>query len=155
MSPITTDRIPDRIEKTIVLRVPRSRVWRALTDPAEFGSWFGVKMEGTFAPGAHVHGAITHPGYEHLTMDITVERMEPERLFSWRWHPYAVETDVDYSQEPTTLVEFTLEDVAEGTRLTVVESGFDRVPLARRAKAFRMNDDGWTQQMKAIERHVA
>lgn len=151
MSPSSTD----RIEKTIVLRVPRSRVWRALTDSAEFGSWFGVKVEGAFAPGAHARGAITHPGYEHLTLEITVERMEPERLFSWRWHPYAVEPDVDYSQEPTTLVELTLEDVAEGTRLTVVESGFDQVPLARRAKAYRMNDDGWTQQMQAIERHVA
>jgi len=156
MSPDPTDRIPtDRIEKTIVLRVPRSRVWRALTDSAEFGSWFGVKMEGTFAPGARVRGAITHPGYEHLTLDMTVERMEPERLFSWRWHPYAVDPDVDYTQEPTTLVEFELEDIAEGTRLTVVESGFDQVPLARRALAYRMNEDGWAQQMQAIERYVA
>jgi hypothetical protein len=98
---------------------------------------------------------VTHPGYEHVEWDITVERMEAERLFSWRWHPHAVERGVDYSQEPTTLVEFTLEEVPEGTRLKVVESGFDRVPLARRAEAFRMNSDGWTQQLKAIERHVS
>jgi uncharacterized protein YndB with AHSA1/START domain len=151
MKPSSTD----SIEKTIVLRVPRSRVWRALTDSAEFGTWFGVKVEGQFAPGARVRGKITHPGYEHLTWDITVERMEPERLFSWRWHPYAVEPGVDYSREPTTLVEFELAEVPEGTRLTVVESGFDQVPLARRAQAYRMNEGGWTHQMKAIERHVA
>ena len=151
MSPSPTD----RIERQIVLRVPRSRVWRALTDPAEFGSWFGIRMAGTFAPGVRVRGTVTHPGYEHVAWDITVERMEPERLFSWRWHPHAVERGVDYSQEPTTLVEFALEDVPEGTRLTVVESGFDQVPLARRAQAYRMNSDGWSQQLKAIERHVS
>jgi len=145
----------DRIEKTIVLRVPRSRVWRALTDATEFGSWFGVRMQGRFAPGTRVTGAITHPGYEHVTMEMTIEKMEPERLLSWRWHPHAVETEVDYSEEPTTLVAFTLEDVPEGTRLTVVESGFDRVPPARRALAYRMNDGGWAHQMEAIARHVA
>lgn len=145
----------DRIERQIVLRVPRQRVWRALTDPAEFGSWFGVRMDGAFAPGAHVTGNVTHPGYEHVAWDITVERMEPERVLSWRWHPYAVERGVDYSKEPTTLVVFELADVPEGTRLTVVESGFDQVPLARRALAYRMNGDGWTEQMKNIERHVS
>src|SRR5262249_3365815 len=119
----------DRIERTIVVHAPRRRVWRALTDPEEFGAWFGVKVEGAFAPGARVHGAITHPGYEHVIWDITIERMEPERLFSWRWHPYAVEPTVDYSEETPTLVVFELEDVPEGTRLTVVESGFDQVPL--------------------------
>jgi len=151
MSPSPTD----RIERQIVLKVPRSRVWRALTDPAEFGSWFGIRMAGAFAPGVRVRGTVTHPGYEHVAWDITVERMEPERLFSWRWHPHAVERGVDYSKEPTTLVEFALEDVPEGTRLTVVESGFDQVPPARRAQAFRMNSDGWSQQLKAIERHVS
>ncbi len=151
MSPSPTD----RIERQIVLRVPRSRVWQALTDPQEFGSWFGIKVAGVFAPGVRSRGRVTHPGYEHVEWDITVERMEAERLFSWRWHPHAVERGVDYSQEPTTLVEFTLEEVPEGTRLKVVESGFDRVPLARRAEAFRMNSDGWTQQLKAIERHVS
>jgi uncharacterized protein YndB with AHSA1/START domain len=151
MSPSPTD----RIERQIVLRVPRSRVWRALTDPQEFGSWFGIQVAGAFAPGVRSRGRVTHAGYEHVEWDITVERMEAERLFSWRWHPHAVERGVDYSQEPTTLVEFTLEEVPEGTRLKVVESGFDRVPLARRAEAFRMNSDGWTQQLKAIERHVS
>jgi uncharacterized protein YndB with AHSA1/START domain len=145
----------DRIEREVVIHAPRSRVWRALTDPAEFGAWFGVQVEGDFAPGARVRGAIAHPGYEHVTWEITVERMEPERLFSWHWHPYAVDPDVDYSHEPTTLVVFELEEVAEGTRLTVVESGFDQIPLARRAEAFRMNGEGWTHQMQAIARYVA
>jgi uncharacterized protein YndB with AHSA1/START domain len=151
MSPSSTD----RIERQILLRAPRGRVWRALTDSAEFGRWFGVKVEGAFAPGAHVRGAITHPGYEHVVFDITIERMEPERLFSWRWHPHAVEPGVDYSAEPTTLVVFELADAPGGIMLTVVESGFDRVPLARRALAYRMNGDGWTYQMQAIEAHVA
>ena len=144
----------DRIERTIVVRAPRSRVWRALTDAREFGNWFGVKVEGTFAPGARVRGAITHKGHEHVTWDITIERMEPERVFSWRWHPAAVEPNVDYSTEPTTLVVFELKDVADGTQLTVTESGFDDVPLARRAQAYRMNGEGWTWQMKSIETYV-
>jgi uncharacterized protein YndB with AHSA1/START domain len=151
MSPTSTD----RIERQILLRAPRNRVWRALTDSAEFGTWFGVKVEGTFAPGAHVRGAITHPGYEHVVFDITIERMEPERLFSWRWHPHPVEPGVDYSTEPTTLVVFELAEAPGGTRLTVVESGFDQVPLARRAQAYRMNGEGWTFQMQAIEKYVA
>jgi uncharacterized protein YndB with AHSA1/START domain len=151
MSPTSTD----RIERKIRLRAPRSRVWRALTTPVEFGTWFGVKVDGTFAPGARVRGAITHKGYEHVTWDITIERMEPERVFSWRWHPHAVEAGVDYSTEPTTLVVFELEDAAGGTMLTVVESGFDLVPLARRAQAYRMNGEGWTYQMQAIEGYVA
>jgi uncharacterized protein YndB with AHSA1/START domain len=130
-------------------------VWRALTNPVEFGTWFGVKVEGTFAPGARVRGAITHKGYEHVTWDITIERMEPERVFSWRWHPGAVEPGVDYAAEPTTLVVFELEDAAGGTQLTVVESGFDQVPLARRAQAYRMNGEGWTYQVQAIEAYVA
>jgi len=144
----------DSIRKSIDLRAPRSRVWRALTDPGEFGSWFGVRMEGAFAPGAHVRGNVTHPGYEHVAWDVIVERMEAERVFSWRWHPYSVEEGVDYSAEPRTLVEFTLEDADGGTRLTVVESGFDGVPLARRAMAYRMNDGGWTHHLQAIGRHV-
>ncbi len=151
MSPSPTD----RIEKTVLLRVPRARVWRALTNAAEFGAWFGVKVEGTFAPGARVRGQITHPGYEHVVWDIIVEKMDLERIFSWRWHPYSVEPGVDYSSEPRTLVVFELEEVPEGTRLTVVESGFDQVPLARRALAYRMNDGGWTYQIQAIERYVA
>lgn len=145
----------DRIEKSIFLRAPRSRVWRAIADAREFGDWFGVKLEGTFAPGARVSGRITTPGYEHVIMEITIEQVDPERLFSYRWHPYAVEPGVDYSGEPTTLVEFRLEEVAGGTKLTVVESGFDRIPVSRRAEAYRMNDGGWAEQIKNIERHVA
>src|SRR5262245_16222281 len=145
----------DRIDKPVTLQAARSRVWPALADPAEFGSWFGVKVQGAFAPGARVRGAITRPGYEHVVWDITIERMEPESVFSWRWHPYAVEPGVDYSAEPTTLVVFELVELAEGTRLTVVESGFDRVPLARRAQAFRMNSEGWAYQVQAIARHVS
>ena len=102
-----------------------------------------------------VSGKVTHPGYEHLTFEISVERMEPERFFSWRWHPAPVDAGVDYSKEPTTLVVFELEDAAGGTMLKVVESGFDKIPLERRAKAFELNDEGWGLQMKAIERHVA
>jgi uncharacterized protein YndB with AHSA1/START domain len=150
--PTTTS--TDRIEKEIVMRAPRSRVWRALTDAAEFGKWFGVEMKDTFAAGARATGKITHPGYEHLTLDMTVERMEPERLFSWRWHPYAVDPKRDYSGEPTTLVECELTDVPGGTRLRIVESGFDRVPPARRAEAYRMNTDGWTIQVQNIARYV-
>lgn len=153
---MTTAVSTDRIQKNVVLKAPRSRVWRALANPEEFGAWFGVKLEGKkFAPGIRVHGQITVPGYEHVVMDITVERVDPEHLFSYRWHPHAVEPGVDYSSEPTTLVEFRLEEVAAGTELTVVESGFDRIPLPRRAEAFRMNDGGWAEQMKNIERHVA
>jgi uncharacterized protein YndB with AHSA1/START domain len=156
---MSTDRIEktsmDRIEKKIILRAPRSRVWRAITEAEEFGAWFGVKLDGSFAPGARVRGRITTPGYEHVIMDITIERIEPERLFSYRWHPYAVDPGVVYSGEATTLVEFRLEEVAGGTELTVSESGFDRILAARRAEAFRMNDQGWAEQLKRIERYVS
>jgi len=145
----------DKIEKKIVLRAPPSRVWRAIADAKEFGSWFGVELEGSFAPGARVQGRITVPGYEHVTMEITIERIEPERLLSYRWHPYAIDPNVDYSGEPTTLVEFRLEEVSGGTELTVTESGFDRIPAARRAEAFRMNEQGWAEQLKRIERYVS
>jgi len=147
--------VTDRIEKQIVLRAARSRVWRALADPGEFGTWFGVVLERAFSPGATVRGQITHPGYEHLTMEVVVERVEPERHLSFRWHPYAHDPAVDYSSEPMTLVEFTLEDRGGDTVLTVVESGFDRIPAARRAEAFRMNSEGWAQQVRNIERHVS
>ena len=147
--------IPDRIEKRAVLRATRARVWRALTDAGEFGKWFGVSLEGPFTEGATVRGRITHPGYEHLTMEVVVERMEAERYFSFRWHPGAIDPKMAYSLEPKTLVEFRLEESAEGTILTIVESGFDRIPLARRAEAFRLNDGGWTEQLRNIERHVA
>lgn len=144
----------DRIEKSIVLRAPQSRVWRAIADANEFGSWFGMRLASAFAPGARVTGRITTPGYEHLTVEMFVERVEPERLFSYRWHPYAVDPAVDYAGEPTTLVEFHLAEVEGGTRLTVVESGFDRLPAARRGEAFRMNDEGWAGQVENVQRYV-
>jgi uncharacterized protein YndB with AHSA1/START domain len=145
----------DRIEKSILLQAPKSRVWRALTHAEEFGAWFRVKLGSGFAVGKRVTGKVTYPGYEHLTFEVTVERMETEQLFSFRWHPYAVDPKVDYSKEPTTLVEFRLEEVAEGTLLTVVESGFERIPPDRRGEAYRMNTQGWTIQMENIQRHVA
>lgn len=144
----------DRIEKRIVLRAPRSRVWRAIANAEEFGAWFGAKLGGEFREGAVTSGPITFPGYEHLNMEMLVERIEPERLFSYRWHPYAVDPAVDYSQEPMTLVEFRLTDEGDGTRLDIVESGFDQIPEARRAEAFRMNDGGWTHQLESIKSHV-
>jgi uncharacterized protein YndB with AHSA1/START domain len=146
----------DRIEKQIVLRASRSRVWRAVSDADEFGTWFRCKLESPFRAGTIVRGHITYPGYEHLKMELRVERIEPERLLAFRWHPYAVDPDADYSAEPTTLVEFRLE-AAEGggTLLTIVESGFDQLPPSRRDLAFRMNDGGWTEQAQNIQRHVS
>ena len=145
----------DRIEKQIDLKAPVSRVWRALTDYREFGEWFRVKLEGPFEPGKAAGGLITWPGYEHLRMEVVVQQMEPERLFSYTWHPYALDPKVDYSKETPTLVEFRLEKSAKGTLLTVTESGFDKIPIERRAEAFRMNDNGWSQQVKNIETYVA
>src|ERR1043166_447494 len=145
----------DRIEKRVVLRAARTRVWRALTNAAEFGTWFRVNLEGAFAEGRPIRGRLTIPGYDHLTLEMLVERIDPERYFSYRWHPYAINPKVDYSAEPTTLVEFTLEETEGGTALTIVESGFDRIPLGRRAEAFRMNDQGWAGQIKQLERYVA
>jgi uncharacterized protein YndB with AHSA1/START domain len=144
----------DRIEMEIVLRAPRSRVWRALTDAKEFGEWFRAEMRDPFAPDATARGRITYPGYEHLTLEVQVERMEPETVFSFRWHPYAVDPKQDYSKEPTTLVMFELEEVPGGTRLRVTESGFDQIPLARRAEAFRMNSAGWAEQVHNVARYV-
>src|SRR5208282_2713428 len=145
----------DRIEKKTLLRAPRSRVWRALTDSREFGLWFGVKIEGAFARDAHVRGKITIKGYEDRTMEMWIEKIEPETLFSYRWHPFAIDPAVDYSKEPTTLVEFSLAEADGGTLLSVVESGFDGVPLARRPKAFEMNTHGWEMQMKQIAQYLA
>jgi uncharacterized protein YndB with AHSA1/START domain len=161
----------DHIEKKILLRAPRKRVWRALSDSTEFGSWFGVKFEGPFAPGACMRGVIVpttvdaeianavnasraQKEYEGMPFEITIEQMEPERLFSFRWHPFALERGVDYSVEPTTLVVFALEEVTNGVMLTVTESGFDRIPLARRAKAFTANEQGWGMVVKMIEEYL-
>ncbi|WP_266156889.1 SRPBCC family protein [Dyella silvatica] len=146
----------DRIEREILLKAPRSRVWRALADAESFGDWFGVALQGKrFIAGEHTQGSITYPGYEHLVLDILVEQIEPERLLSFRWHPYAVDTSVDYSHEPTTLVVFELEEHGSSTLLRVVESGFDKIPVARRMEAFRMNSSGWSEQMTNIEKYVA
>lgn len=142
------------IEKRLLLKAPLSRVWRALTDHREFGQWFGVKLEGPFRPGQSVKGQITYPGYEHLPWEVTVKEMQKERLFSFTWHPYAVDPAIDYAQEPTTLVEFRLEPTAEGTLLEVTESGFDAIPKERRFEAYRMNEGGWSEQIKNIARHV-
>lgn len=145
----------DRIEKQIELKAPVSRVWRALTDYREFGQWFRVNLEGPFAPGQVTKGPIQVPGYQHVIFRVKVAKMEPERLFSFTWHPYAIEPGVDYSQEEPTLVEFRLEPIPTGTRLQITESGFDKIPAGRRAEAFRMNDGGWEAQLKNIERHVS
>lgn len=142
----------DRIERKILLKAPRSQVWRALANAEAFGQWFGVALEGKrFVAGERTQGQITYPGYEHLIWDVAVERVEPERVFSFRWHPYAVEPQVDYSQESETRVQFELEDMDGGTLLKVVESGFNKIPEARRLKAFRMDSRGWDEQMANIE----
>ena len=123
----------DRIERNILLKTSRSLVWRAISNAEEFGDWFGVALKGrTFAVGHHVQGQITYPGYEHVVFDVLIERMEPERLLSWRWHPYSVDPSVDYSKETTTLVVFELKEVEGGALLSIVESGFDNVPPSRR-----------------------
>ena len=146
----------DRIERKVLLRAPRARVWRALSNAEEFGNWFGVNLKGkSFAQGQRTHGQITYPGYEYLVFEVWIERVEPEGLLSWRWHPAPVEKDVDYSPEPTTLVTFELKDAEGGTLLSIVESGFDDVPPHRRLGAFRINSEGWDEQMKRIEQHVA
>jgi len=144
----------DRIEKVIDLKAPVARVWRALTDHEEFGAWFRVRLDGPFVAGQVSRGNITYPGKEHLRWEVVVQAMEPERRFSFTWHPYAVDPKVDYSQEPSTLVEFTLEPIPTGTRLRIVESGFDKLPAHRRDEAFRMNDHGWGIQTEMIARHV-
>ncbi|CAN5633099.1 SRPBCC family protein [soil metagenome] len=146
----------DRIEREILIKAPRSRIWRALSNAEEFGDWFGVALKGkAFAAGKRVQGQITYPGYEHVVFDVLIERMEPERLLSWRWHPAAVEPSVDYSKEPTTLVVFELKEVEGGTLLSIVESGFDNIPPSRRLDAFRGNSEGWDGQMQNIEKHFA
>ena len=145
----------DRIEKKVQLDAPAARVWRALTDHREFGEWFGVKLSGPFVPGKATRGQLTLAGYEHVALEVEVVQMEAERLFSFRWHPYAVDPEVDYSKEPRTLVEFRLEQIATGTELRVTESGFDQLPAGRRRlDAFRMNEGGWASQLVRIGNYV-
>jgi len=156
----------DRIEKSIVLRATRARVWRALTDPTEFGAWFGMRFDDPFVPGQRVRATIVgttadpevaklQAAHAGLRFDLVIDRIEPQRLFSFRWHPGAVDPHVDYSHEPTTLVEFALDEVAEGIRVTVIESGFDRLPLARRAAAFAQNEQGWALVVTLLAKHLA
>ena len=144
----------DRVEKSVELRAPVERVWRAITDHTEFGDWFRVKLEGPFAPGQPARGRITHPGYEHLTWEVRVVTMDRPRLFAFTWHPYAVDPAVDYSKEPETLVEFRLTPTPTGTHLVIVESGFEALPVARQADALQMNGGGWVQQTLNIKAHV-
>ena len=149
--------VTDRIETRVEVNAPRSRVWRAVSTAREFATWFGMQLDGEFTAGVTVRGRVTIKGYENLTLDLAIERIEPEHYFSYRWHPYAVDPKVDYSAEPTTLVEFRLDEIAggKGTAVTIVESGFDRIPLARRAEAYRMNDKGWAGQTKKLAAYVA
>lgn len=158
--------VSNRIEKHVLLNAPLARVWKALTDSTAFGEWFGVRFEGPFVAGSALRGVIApttvdpdvasmQQPYAGKPFDIVVERIEPERLFSFRWHPYAIEPGVDYSNEPTTLVEFTLEQRPDGVWLTVTESGFDRIPVERRAQAFGANEGGWAIQMTLIEKYLA
>lgn len=153
---MTTSSDTDRIERSIQIAAPRSRVWRSLANAEEFGSWFGANLKGqAFAPGRPARGPITIAGFEHILFDAIVERIEPQQLLSYRWHPYAIDAAVDYLKEERTLVTFTLQDSAGGTLLTVVESGFDRVPPGRRLEALRMNTRGWEAQLRNIQRHAA
>lgn len=163
---MATTAVPDRIEKQVLLRAPLSRVWNAISDSTQFGSWFGVKFNGPFKPGERIVGAIApttadpkvadlQKPYEGMTFDITIDRVEPEKLFSFKWHPAAIDPKVDYSHEPTTHVVFELKEVAAGVMLTVTESGFNGIPLARRADAFKMNEGGWSAQMMLIEKYLA
>jgi len=145
----------DRIEKRVELRAPRSRVWDAIADSQKFATWFGIRLDGPFAEGSTVKGFVTSKGYEHFKIVFQVQKIEAERYFAYRWHPYPSDPTVDYSKEPTTLVEFTLDEAEDGCVLTIVESGFDQIPIARRAEAFRNNDGGWTGQVKNITKYVA
>ncbi len=177
MSSTVSTTIPstDRIEKQVTLKAPVARVWRALTDPAEFGQWFGVALRGTFTPGSRItcdwstmikadsmQRSLAKAGYPDATVTIpvgeatfcTIEMVEPQTRFSFRWIPFFIDDEADPANEVPTLVEFTLAPAAEGTHLTIVESGFDRVPLRRRERAFRINTGGWSGQSENLRRHV-
>ena len=149
-----TPETTDRIEKHFEVSASRSRVWRAISNSAEFGTWFRMELDRPFTAGATVVGRLTIPGSEHASVEMHVEKVEPESYFSYRWHPYAIDPATDYSAEPTTLVEFRLEETPGGTAVTITESGFDRLPASRRAEAFRMNDAGWTGQSKNLASYV-
>ena len=149
-----TPKTTDRIEKRLEVNAKRSRVWRALADATEFGTWFGIKVDRPFTPGTTVIGQLTMKGYEHVKLEMRIEKVEPEGYFAYRWHPAAIDTKVDYSAEPMTLVEFRLEESAGGTTVLISESGFDQLPASRRAEAFRMNEGGWASQSKKLAAYV-
>jgi len=155
----------DRIVKSVVLKASPRAVWPALTDAKSFGTWFGAEFDGSFTPGAHLKGRITptqvdpevaraQEQYKGMLFDLTVDRIDPMRHFSFRWHPGAVDPAIDYAKEPMTLVEFELEEIPQGTRVTVTESGFDTVPLSRRAQAFDGNKEGWRIMMGVLGKHL-
>lgn len=155
----------DRIEKSLFLRAPQERVWRAISDAEEFGGWFGLELNGSFAPGAKLTGRIKPTNADSAVAEIQerytgtplalhVETVQPISVFSFRWHPFAIDSTIDYSKEPMTLVTFTLEPAEGGTHLRVVESGFDAIPLARRADAFEANEEGWGMMLQVLEKHL-
>lgn len=145
------------IERSIIINAPRERVWNALANAEQFGAWFGVALAGhRFEPGQRVRAPMSACGHDNVWFDVVIDRIEAPQLFSFRWHPCALDAAVDYAQEEPTLVTFTLQDAPQqGTLLTVVESGFDKVPPQRRLQAFRMNSQGWDAQLNNIVRHVS
>jgi uncharacterized protein YndB with AHSA1/START domain len=155
----------DRIQKVVTLKAPRDRVWRAISDAQQFGTWFGVEFDGPFVAGAHMRGTLvptkvdaavakTQEPYRGRTFEWTVDRIEPMQMIAFRWHPFALDPNIDYSHEPTTLIEMVLDEVPGGTKLTITESGFDNIPLARRAQAFAANDGGWTKQLELVAKYL-
>ncbi len=155
----------DRIEKRVLLRAPQAKVWHAISEAAQFGSWFGMELDGSFVPGKQMTGRIkptsadeavakVQEQYTGAPVVLFVEQIEPMSRFSFRWHPFAINSAVDYSKEPMTLVTFTLEAADGGTMLTVVETGFDSIPIARRTDAFEANDEGWDMQVQLIEKYL-
>jgi len=156
----------DRIEKKVLLKASVDRVWRAISDSSEYGRWFGVKFDGPFVAGQSVRGVITptqvdedvaksQEPYTGMEDTWQIVAVEPQRRLAFRWHPYPVDSDMDYSQEPTTLVEFTLSEASDGVWLQIVESGFDAIPAERRAKAFEANSGGWAAQVELVKKYLA
>ena len=144
----------DRIEKQVEIHAPVSRVWRALTDHEQFSQWFCVKLDAPFQEGQRTGGQIAIAGYEHVRMEVVVQKITPESYFSYQWHPAAIDTERDYSREEMTLVEFFLDSYDGGTRLRVTESGFDAIPADRRDEAFRLNTGGWEGQLQNVKNYV-
>ena len=156
----------DRIEKQVVLRAPMDRVWRAISDSQEFGRWFGVRIDGPFVAGTSVTATITGTTVDEEVADLQrphagaratwqIVAVEPSRRLAYRWHPFAVDADVDYAVEPTTLVEFTVSPTLDGVLLSIVESGFDAIPAARRSAAFEANSGGWAKQVELVRKYLA